>query len=563
MTLRKLLPLALLLLALPAAAGTPTAHYAWSKPTVAADADTWGTQLDGDLDGIDAVVFGKLDLSGGVMSGTETLAAGTTTLAPLKFTSGSLLTAPVAGAEEWDGTHLYITQTSGPARRQLAFIDEAITGSAATLTTARSIGMTGDVVWTSAGFNGAGNVTGTATIQAGAVTAADLHAGAAAANLGFTPANVAGDTFTGKLTAKASTAGGAGFNLAPGSAPSSPVNGDCWVTATAVQCRVGGVTSTLGSTSGSGLLSTNNLSDVADVATSRTNLGLTSAATTAIGTSGATIPLVNGANSWGATQTLMAGTTSNPALKLTAGSNLTTPAAGAVEWDGASLYLTQTSGPTRKTVAFTDSALSGSTTGSAATLTTGRTIGMTGDVTWTSASFNGSGNVTGTATIQAGAVSNADLAGVASGTIKGRSAAGSGAPSDLSAATARAVILPAFAGHAGQALSVNAGETDAAWSGFAVFASGYVTVSGTTPTLVAANNVSSVTRTGGGAYAITLSNAAPSANFAAIVFPSGGNTQTCAEDSGVSRTTTSFGIACANGGGAHDPGGFSILVVAQ
>jgi hypothetical protein len=40
-----------------------------------------------------------------------------------------------------------------------------------------------------------------------------------------------------------------------------------------------------------------------------------------------------------------------------------------------------------------------STTGSAATLTTGRTIGMTGDVTWTSASFNGSANVTGSATL--------------------------------------------------------------------------------------------------------------------------------------------------------------------
>jgi hypothetical protein len=39
------------------------------------------------------------------------------------------------------------------------------------------------------------------------------------------------------------------------------------------------------------------------------------------------------------------------------------------------------------------------TTGSAATLTTGRTIAMTGDVTYTSASFNGSANVTGTATL--------------------------------------------------------------------------------------------------------------------------------------------------------------------
>ena len=40
-----------------------------------------------------------------------------------------------------------------------------------------------------------------------------------------------------------------------------------------------------------------------------------------------------------------------------------------------------------------------SISGSAATLTTGRTIGMTGDVSWTSASFNGSANVTGTATL--------------------------------------------------------------------------------------------------------------------------------------------------------------------
>ena len=37
--------------------------------------------------------------------------------------------------------------------------------------------------------------------------------------------------------------------------------------------------------------------------------------------------------------------------------------------------------------------------GTATTLATARTIGMTGDVTWTSASFNGSGDVTGTATL--------------------------------------------------------------------------------------------------------------------------------------------------------------------
>jgi len=48
--------------------------------------------------------------------------------------------------------------------------------------------------------------------------------------------------------------------------------------------------------------------------------------------------------------------------------------------------------------------LTGNVTGSATSLADGRTIGMTGDVVWTSASFDGSGNVTGTSTIQSGAV---------------------------------------------------------------------------------------------------------------------------------------------------------------
>ena len=43
--------------------------------------------------------------------------------------------------------------------------------------------------------------------------------------------------------------------------------------------------------------------------------------------------------------------------------------------------------------------LNQNTTGSAATLTTGRTIGITGDITYTSPSFNGSGNVTAAATL--------------------------------------------------------------------------------------------------------------------------------------------------------------------
>ena len=52
----------------------------------------------------------------------------------------------------------------------------------------------------------------------------------------------------------------------------------------------------------------------------------------------------------------------------------------------------------------------GGVAASATILETARTIGMTGDVVWTSASFDGSANVTGTATIQASAVENSMIA---------------------------------------------------------------------------------------------------------------------------------------------------------
>jgi hypothetical protein len=53
--------------------------------------------------------------------------AGTTSMAPFKFTSGTNLTTPEAGAMEWDGTRLYVTQTSGPTRKTIAYTSD-ITG---------------------------------------------------------------------------------------------------------------------------------------------------------------------------------------------------------------------------------------------------------------------------------------------------------------------------------------------------------------------------------------------------------------------------------------------------
>jgi len=63
-------------------------------------------------------------------------------------------------------------------------------------------------------------------------------------------------------------------------------------------------------------------------------------------------------------------------------------------------------------VANIEGNVTGALTGNADTATalaTGRTIGMSGDVVWTSASFDGSGNVTGVAALQANTVSSTEL----------------------------------------------------------------------------------------------------------------------------------------------------------
>lgn len=56
------------------------------------------------------------------------IAAGTATgqTAPIKFTAGTNMTTQEAGAMEWDGTNLFITQTAGPVRKTLSYTTDSI-----------------------------------------------------------------------------------------------------------------------------------------------------------------------------------------------------------------------------------------------------------------------------------------------------------------------------------------------------------------------------------------------------------------------------------------------------
>lgn len=88
---------------------------------------------------------------------------------------------------------------------------------------------------------------------------------------------------------------------------------------------------------------------------------------------------------------LPAGTTGagTAPAKLTSGPNLTTPESGAVEWDGTNLFITQTSGPTRKTLAYTTDIPTSASGTFTSTITNGSNVTSS---TFLSASYSRSGN---------------------------------------------------------------------------------------------------------------------------------------------------------------------------
>lgn len=70
------------------------------------------------------------------------------------------------------------------------------------------------------------------------------------AALGYTPVNKTGDTMLGELIFNASTSSVASLNIPPGTAPTSPNNGDMWTTSGGIFVHVNGSTFSLGTGGG-------------------------------------------------------------------------------------------------------------------------------------------------------------------------------------------------------------------------------------------------------------------------------------------------------------------------
>lgn len=92
-------------------------------PAVGSDDGQWGTILNQFLDK-EHYNTGSDNPSNG-MHKTVTIRPGTASAgtAPLKFTSGTVLTTPEAGAMEFNSDSLYFTTTTGPTRKAVAWAD--------------------------------------------------------------------------------------------------------------------------------------------------------------------------------------------------------------------------------------------------------------------------------------------------------------------------------------------------------------------------------------------------------------------------------------------------------
>ncbi len=175
--------------------------------------------------------------------------------------------------------------------------------------------------------------------------------------------------------------------------------------------------------------------------------------------------------------------------------------------------------------------------------------------------------VTTTITVPDASFTNAKLANMATATIKGRTTAGSGAPEDLTATQATAILNPMVgdSGSGGAKGLVPAQVTGDAtkvlfgsgvW-GNEVYAQGAFT--GSTGATLKARGIS-MSRSATGTYAVTISPAAPDANY--VIIPSFNDLSPISYAVSV-QTTAGFSLTTiVTGAGATDPAKIFLTILA-
>lgn len=130
-----------------------------------------------------SVAIGNLTPTGYLTLGAGTATAGN---APIKFTSGTNLTAAEAGAVEWNGVSLFVTQTSGPTRKTIGYTDfsNMAVGTGVATALGINVGSAGAFIT----FNGAGGTPSSLVGTNISGTAAGLTAGNVTTNANLTGA---------------------------------------------------------------------------------------------------------------------------------------------------------------------------------------------------------------------------------------------------------------------------------------------------------------------------------------------------------------------------------------